>query len=74
MTIQESTRTVGVPHSATPAIQWESGRLSRRADSGSDVVHLILLMIYDIINSRGENLIELHESRQKDPMNHRNTT
>lgn len=37
------------------------------ADLGNDVVHLILLMNYDVINSRGDNLIESHAPRRKTP-------
>lgn len=37
------------------------------ADLGNDVVHLILLMNYDVINSRGGNLIESHGPRRKTP-------
>lgn len=47
--IQGSTGTVGVQHSTIPAIRGRPRRFPRGPDLGSDIVHLILLLIYDIL-------------------------
>lgn len=68
MTIQESTGTIEVQYSPLQPSSGSQRSLPGGADLGSDVVHLInLIMTYDIINSTGDNLIELYVTRHKTP-------